>query len=91
MRDKNANAFVSSFGELMQTFNFEGFAVAGQVTHGNSNSENMFIYASYKDLNAALSFGPKTDKEQAAFGQFFENVDFAEFTQSFTRVLIKQF
>ena len=88
---KDVQKFASSFSKLNKTFNFPGFMAMGQITHGNSNGENTFIYATYEDLNAALTFGPKNDKEGAAFATFIDEIEDIEFSLSNTRVLVKQF
>lgn len=88
---KDIPAFTDSFSKLMKSFNFNGFAAMGEITHGNSQGENTFIYATYEDLNSALTFGPKNEAEQIAFRVFFDEVSHIEFSQSNTRTLIMEF
>ena len=76
----------------MKTFDFPGFVGLAQVTHGNSNGENIIIYGTYDSLNSAFTFGPKGKKEENAFSDFYEvTSDIADFTQSWTRVGIKTY
>ena len=92
VKSKDAPAFYEEYTKVMEVFDFAGFSGTGQITHGVSNGESHFIYATYDDLNSAFTFGPKNDVEAKAFASFFEaTADFAEFSQSFTRVLIKEY
>ena len=92
VKSKDAAAFYEEYTKVMEVFDFAGFSGTGQITHGVSNGESHFIYATYDDLNSAFTFGPKNDVEAKAFASFFEaTADFAEFSQSFTRVLIKEY
>ena len=87
----DASSFVNSFQKLMKTFNFEGYLAIGQIIHGVSNGENMYIYGTYKDLNTAFNFGPKSESESKAFETFSKEVADERYAQSFTRVLIKKY
>ena len=92
VKSKDAPAFYEEYTKVMEVFDFPGFSGTGQITHGVSNGESHFIYATDDDLNSAFTFGPKNDVEAKAFTSFFEaTADFAEFSQSFTRVLIKEY
>ena len=92
VKSKNAPAFYEAYSKVMDKFNFPGFSGTGQITHGLSNGENLFIYATYENLNSAFTFGPKNEDEAKAFAEFFETTgEFAEFSQTFTRVLIKEY
>lgn len=92
VKSKDAAAFYEEYTKVMEVFDFPGFSGTGQITHGVSNGESHFIYATYDDLNSAFTFGPKNDLEAKAFASFFEaTAEFAEFSQSFTRVLIKEY
>ena len=92
VKSKDAAAFYEEYTKVMEVFDFPGFSGTGQITHGLSNGESHFIYATYDDLNSAFTFGPKNDVEVKAFASFFEaTAEFAEFSQSFTRVLIKEY
>ena len=91
VHSKDASKFVAAFTKLMKTFKPNGFAATGQLTHGTSNGESMFIYATSSNLNEAFTGGPKNKKEADAMQTFFEEIHFAEFSQSNTRVLITQF
>jgi hypothetical protein len=76
----------------MNTFDFPGFVGLAQITHGTSNGENIVIYGTYDNLNSAFTFGPKNENEVKAFSEFNDLVgDISEFTQSWTRVLIKSY
>ena len=55
----DASSFVNSFEKLMKTFKFEGYLAIGQIIHGVSNGENMYIYGTYKDLNTAFNLVQK--------------------------------
>lgn len=89
---KNIPAFSAGFSKLMETFNFPGFVALAQVTHGLSNGENVIIYGTYSSLNDAFTFGPKNEAEASAFSEFGElTSDISEFTQTWTRVKIKEF
>ena len=88
---KDVGKFTSAFAKLMKSFNPTGALVTGQFTHGNSNGESMFIYGTSNDLAEAFSGGPSTKKEMEAAQTFFNEIGSAEFSQSFTRVLIKKF
>ena len=87
----DASSFVDSFEKLMKSFNFEGYLAIGQIIHGVSDGENMYIYGTYKDLNTAFNFGPKNESESKAFDTFSKEVADERYTQSFTRVLIKKY
>ena len=57
-----------------------------------SNGENLLIYGTYPNLNSAFTFGPKNENEVKAFSVFNDLIgDISEFTQSWTRVLIKSY
>ena len=89
---KNIPAFSAGFSKLMETFNFPGFVALAQVTHGLSNGENVIIYGTYSSLNDAFTFGPKNEAEASAFAEFGELTSgISEFTQTWTRVRIKEF
>ena len=89
---KNIPAFAAGFDKLMETFDFPGFVGLAQVTHGLSNGENVIIYGTYGSLNEAFTFGPKTEAEAAAFADFGELTStISEFTQTWTRVRIKEY
>ena len=92
IKGKNIPTFIGAFKDLMKTFDFPGFVGLAQVTHGNSNGENIIIYGTYDSLNSAFTFGPKGKKEENAFSDFYEvTSDIADFTQSWTRVGIKTY
>ena len=92
VKSKDAPAFYEEYTKVMEVFDFAGFSGTGQINHGVSNGESHFIYATYDDLNGAFTFGPKNDTEAKAFAEFFEaTAEFAEFKQSFTRLLIKEY
>ena len=89
---KDIPAFTAGFSKLMETFNFPGFVGLAQVTHGMSNGENVIIYGTYSNLNDAFTFGPKNEAEANAFAEFGELTSgISEFTQTWTRVKIKEY
>ena len=92
VKSKNIPAFSQGFSTLMETFDFPGFVGLAQVAHGTSNGENIIIYGTYKDLNDAFTFGPKNDAEVKAFADFGNLIgDISDFTQTWTRVKIKDY
>jgi len=92
VKSKNIPAFSQGFSTLMESFDFPGFVGLAQVTHGTSNGENIIIYGTYKDLNDAFTFGPKNDAEAKAFADFGNLIgDISDFTQTWTRVKIKDY
>ncbi len=88
---KDTGKFVEAFSELMKTFEPNGLAATGQLTHGANNGESMFIYATSSNLNEALASKPKNKKEAKALQDFFEEIAFAEFSQTNTRVEISKY
>jgi hypothetical protein len=92
VKSRDIPVFANAFSKLMETFDSPGFVGLTQVTHGISNGENLLIYGTYPDLNSAFTFGPKNDSESQAFGEFFNvTAEISEFTQSWTRLLIKAY
>jgi hypothetical protein len=92
VKSKDILVFANAFNKLMGTFDSPGFVALTQVTHGISKGENLLIYGTYPDLNSAFTFGPKNDKEGQAFAEFFNvTAEISDFTQSWTRVLIKAY
>ena len=88
---KNQPSFAASFGKLMKSTKVPGLVSMGQIVHGSDNGENMYIYLTYPDLESAFKFGPDNKKEQEAFATFQKEISSADYSQTFTRVLIKQF
>ena len=88
---KNQPAFAASFGKLMKSSKTPGLVSMGQIVHGSDNGENMYIYLTYPDLESAFKFGPDNKKEQEAFATFQKEISNSTYSQTFTRVLIKQF
>ena len=88
---KDQGAFAAAFGKLMKTFKPSGLISMGNLVHGTDNGENMYVYGTYPDLESAFQFGPESRKEQEAFATFSKEITSAEYSQTFTRVLIKQF
>ena len=92
VKSKHVPQFSQAFAKLMQTFEAPGFVGLANVTHGISNGENLLIYGTYPNLNSAFTFGPKNENEVKAFSVFNDLIgDISEFTQSWTRVLIKSY
>ena len=88
---KNQPGFAASFGKLMKSTKTPGLVSMGQIVHGSDNGENMYIYLTYPDMESAFEFGPDSKKEQEAFATFQKEISNADYSQTFTRVLIKQF
>ena len=85
-------SMVEAFGKLIKSYNFDGFVGMGQIVHGTENGESVYIYGTYSDLNDAFNFGPQSKKESAAFAEFAKVFDAAaQYSKSFTRVLIKSY
>ena len=85
-------SMVEAFGKLIKSYNFDGFVGMGQIVHGTENGESVYIYGTYSNLNDAFNFGPQSKKESVAFAEFAEVFDAAaEYSKSFTRVLIKSY
>lgn len=87
------NNFVGAFDKLSKSIkNDDGHLSVSQITHGVENGENVYIYATYPDLNSALNTGPKNESAAAAFNLFFTATGGgSEYSKSFTRVLIKRY
>ena len=91
-RVDDRQGFITAFQKLMTKFKPDGFVSMGQINHGVDNGENMYIYATSPNLQAAFEMGPKTQAEQRAFEDFFEATeDGSDFIRSFTRVEIKTY
>ncbi len=88
---KNQPGFAAAFGKLMKSSKSPGLVSMGQIVHGSDNGENMYIYLTYPDLESAFKFGPDNKKEQEAFSTFQKEISNSTYSQTFTRVLIKQF
>jgi hypothetical protein len=88
---KNQPGFAAAFGKLMKSSKPSGLVSMGQIVHGSDNGENMYIYLTYPDLESAFKFGPDNKKEQEAFSTFQKEISNSTYSQTFTRVLIKQF
>ena len=85
-------SMVEAFGKLIKSYNFDGFVGMGQIVHGTENGESVYIYGTYSNLNDAFNFGPQSKKESAAFAEFATVFDAAaQYSKSFTRVLIKSY
>ena len=85
-------SMVEAFGKLIKSYNFDGFVGMGQIVHGTENGESVYIYGTYPNLNDAFNFGPQSKKESAAFAEFAKVFDAAaQYSKSFTRVLIKSY
>ena len=85
-------SMVQSFGKLIKSVKFDGFVGMGQIVHGTDNGESVYIYGTYSDLNAAFNFGPESKKDAEAFAEFFNILDkSADYSKTFTRVLIKRY
>ena len=85
-------SMVEAFGKLIKSYNFDGFVGMGQIVHGTENGESVYIYGTYSNLNDAFNFGPQSKKESAAFAEFAEVFDAAaQYSKSFTRVLVKSY
>ena len=92
VKNTQLNSMVQAFGKLIKSYKFDGFVGMGQIVHGTDNGESVYIYGTYSDLNAAFNFGPETKKDAEAFAEFFNVLDkSADYSKTFTRVLIKRY
>ena len=92
VKNLELNSMVQAFGKLIKSAKFDGFVGMGQIAHGTDNGENVYIYGTYPDLNAAFNSGPQSKKDAEAFAEFFSVLDkSAEYSKTFTRVLIKRY
>ena len=85
-------SMIEAFEKLIKSYNFDGFIGMGQLVHGTDKGESVYIYGTYPNLSDAFNFGPQSKKESAAFAEFTEVFDAAaEYSKTFTRVLIKSY
>ena len=88
----NLPSMIQAFEKLIKSYKFDGFIAMGQIVHGTDNGESVYIYGTYPNLSDAFNFGPKSKKENVAFAEFTEVFDaVAEYSKTFTRVLIKSY
>ena len=68
---KDPEVFMNEFISLTRSFPQEGYLSIGRISQGSSpDGESHYIYTTHKDYGSALSWGPKNEKEQAAFVKF---------------------
>ena len=68
---KDPAVFVEEFMKLVNEFPQEGYLSIGQITQGTGdNGESHYVYTTHKDYATAISWGPKTKKQQEAFIKF---------------------
>ena len=91
VKNTQLNSIVQAFGKLIKSYKFDGFVGMGQIVHGTENGESLYIYGTYSDLNAAFNFGPKSKNDNVAFAEFFNALDNAKYSKTFTRLLIKRY
>jgi len=91
VKNNQLNAIVQAFGKLTKSYKFDGFVGMGKIIHGTENGESLYIYSTYSDLNAAFNFGPQSKNDAAAFTEFSKVLDNANYSKTFTRVLIKRY
>lgn len=93
VNNTKVGSLVQAFGKLINSNTFDGgFLAMGQIVHGTDNGESVYIYGTYSDLNSAFNFGPQSKKDAAAFAEFTKVLDSsAEYSKSFTRVLINKY
>ncbi|MDA9602597.1 hypothetical protein N9S18_01935 [Flavobacteriaceae bacterium] len=93
VNNTKVGSLVQAFGKLVKSSDFGGgFLAMGQIVHGTDNGESVYIYGTYSDLNAAFNFGPQSKNDAAVFSEFTKALDSsAEYSKSFTRVLIKRY
>ena len=92
VKSTELNSMVQAFGKIIKSVKIDGFSGMGQIVHGTDNGESIYIYGTYPDLNAAFNFGPQSKKDAEAFAEFYSVLDkSAEYSKSFTRVLVKRY
>jgi len=68
---KDPEVFMNEFISLTKSFPQDGYLSIGRISQGSGpNGESHYIYTTHKDYGSALSWGPKNEKEQAAFVKF---------------------
>jgi len=68
---KDPEVFMNEFISLTRSFPQDGYLSIGLISQGSSpDGESHYIYTTHKDYGSALSWGPKNEKEQAAFVKF---------------------
>ena len=68
---KDPEVFMNEFISLTNSFPQDGYLSIGRISQGSSpDGESHYIYTTHKDYGSALSWGPKNEKEQAAFVKF---------------------
>ena len=68
---KDPEVFMNEFISLTKSFPQDGYLSIGRISQGSgANGESHYIYTTHKDYGSALSWGPKNEKEQAAFVKF---------------------
>ncbi len=92
VKSTELNSMVQAFGKIIKLVKIDGFSGMGQIVHGTENGESVYIYGTYPNLNDAFNFGPQSKKDAEAFAEFYSVLDkSAEYSKSFTRVLIKSY
>ena len=91
IKNKDLNSTIQAFDKFIKSTEFDGYVGMGQIVHGSENGESVYVYSTYADLNEAFNFGPRNEKEGAAFAEVFAAFDAAEDAKTFTRVLIKSY
>ena len=84
-------SFINEFTNLIKGFPQEGYLSLGQFSHGiGSDGENMYVYMTHDDYEAALGWGPKTPQQQEAFAKFGKNTSkYSDFHGTVTMVNLK--
>jgi len=68
---KDPEVFMNEFTSLIRAFPQDGYLSIGLISQGSSSDgESHYVYTTHKDYASALSWGPKNEKEQAAFIKF---------------------
>jgi len=68
---KDPEVFMNEFISLTKSFPQDGYLSIGLISQGSGpDGESHYIYTTHKDYGSALSWGPKNEKEQAAFVKF---------------------
>lgn len=68
---EDPEVFANAFMTLMKGFPQEGYLSMGLISQGASSAgESHYVFTTHKDYLTALSWGPKTQKQQKAFVAF---------------------
>ena len=90
-RVEDVFAFVDAFNRMTSVWSPDGYLSLGAITGGQSvEGESHYVYTTYSTYQEMLEFGPKTEKEQAAFFDFIKETDaYSAFKGTFSMFNVK--